>query len=454
MRQSLIIDSNVVDMYDEPVTLQYRSNMFGDLDSIASSNSLTIRLPATPRNNLVFGFANVPYSTGFERRWHDATYIRNGLPIIVGKVVLLSASGKEYEVSLVWGAFRWLQSVLESGNTLRSLPLGQELNLRQFNINIFAHAKGILYGYLWYNNGGARYAFPVVQVGWIFGIILVRELQGVVDTSGVDLTKLNDYYINFNEDLVGELVTDVRPEPSFPIKDYIPDIEIVEFVKSVCHLMGWYFEVSPATGLRLLDFSALQNSTALDWSDKLSSGRAPDSMSFDYNGYAQRNFMRYAEDDSVNINADGYVEVADVTLDPEKTLFTMPFAPTYGTLIQQYVVIEEEDGSSTVEFVKTKPRILKAVDGIALDENGDEIPGLVFGSDMYFERIIRDRYSEFQDAVRKPIVVTVKLRLNDIDLLNLDFSRKIYLRQYGSYFGVMEIQNDGDLSTAKLLKLS
>lgn len=457
MMHELKIDGQVVDlMPGENITLNYRSNLFGDIDKITSSSSLTIRLPKTPRNNLFTNFSDVPYSSGgIARRWYAAEYRRNGVLLISGKATLLSATEEAYEVSLVWGLFNGLQEWISAGTTLRDLPLGYQTALRRFNINIFTKYMGILYGYIWYNNGGEEYAFPVVQVHLIFNTILLAMAGGNVDTSGVDMTPLKDYYINFNDDLVKELVTDARPEPTFVIKDYIPEIKQVDFVKAICHIMGWYFTTSKDGSIKLVAIdAAIDSSKSVDWSDKLSGGSIPSEVEYNFNDHAQQNWMRYKEDETVTTNADGYFNVNDATLEVDKTLFTLPLAPTDGALIRQYLTTIDDEGESSTEFIKTVPRILKAREDGVFDEAGNEIPSLSFSEELFFKNILTQRYRNYRGVVNAPFVITVELRLTEFDLADIDFATPVYFSQFGSHFAIIELQNTGDMTTAKLIKIS
>lgn len=455
MTQELIIEGNKVDMPNDPITLQFKSNLFGHLDTITSSNSLTIQLPKTPRNNFVFQFADIPQSSGFQRRWYDATFKRDGIPIISGRVALLSTTREHYEVCLVWGLIQWLEDALTNETTLRDLPIGYQAVLRKYDINVFTTVSDINYGYLYYDNGGAEYAIPVVNVGWIFSLIINLIFSNNIDTTSVDLTQLRKYYFTITDDLVGDLVTPANLEPSFLLRDFLPEIKVIDFFKAVCHIMGWYIELSPTGTVRIESINTIGNTAnAVDWSDKLASD-IPDSVSFDFNSMAQRNWFRYEKDENVTVNADYYFEVNDTTLKRETTTFELPFAPTdYANLIIQYETVLDNNGDSETKFVETTTRILKVLDDGPLNSNGDPIPYLSFEQELYFRVIIANKYNAYTNIMREPKVVTVQLRLADYDLINLDYTIPVYISRYGSYFAIIELQAQGEYTTAKLLKLS
>lgn len=447
--QKLYIEGKEVDMSSEPITLQYRSNLLSDIDKITSSNSLTIRLPKTPRNSVIFNFADTLFTSGIERKWYNAIYSRNGVQLINGKAALLSADREAYDVCLVWGIFDKLEEWFKSDDTLRDLPLNYPVQLKKITSeNIYA-TEPVAYGTLYYYNGGMRYVFPVVSVGLIFSRIMINVLiNGQIDTSEVDTSVLSNYYLNFNDNLVDELVQ-ASNEPTFLVKDWIPAIKTVDFFKAICHIFGWYLESTPE-GIKLVDYNtATDKSRAVNWSDKVVSyGDVPESIAFKYADYAQRNWMRYKPDESIAYptDADGSIDIADKTLDNDKTLFTLPFASSYKDEIIQYRVVLNDDGVQNIEFIKTEPRIMGLLDNTTA-------PWLYFVDSLKFSNIIADKYISYSAMLASPTVVEVQLRLDEFDLLGLDFTRPVYLARYMSYFVIIDIQSTGNISTAKLLKL-
>lgn len=449
MTQELYIEGVRVDLQPEIITLQYRSNLFSSIDKITSSNSLTIRLPKTPTNNKVMNFSGIPFSEGIARKWYNAVYCRNGIQLIRGKLALLSANKEEYEVAIIWGIIERLSEWNNSDFTLRDIPLIYTTRIVENSIENFAKTV-VVYGPIYYNNGGEKYAFPVINAGLLFNRIIGSNYIGGADKSMIDESLLNRLYINIIEDLAKEVGTS-----TFFIKDYLPEIKQVEFIKAICHLNGWYFELTPQGVLQLVPLSIMADkSRAVDWSDKLASyGNTPDAISFSYDNYAQRNWMRYKEDDNVTTNADGYVQVEDSTLKLDNTLFTLPFAPTDGNLIRQYLTTLNDLDEPTTTFVKIKPRILTIQEDGPLDEYGDAIPQLIFNNELQFNSIINTRYAYLRKVIRKPIVIEAEFRLTDFDLMSVDYTRPIYIAQYGGYYGIIKITNRGAKSTVELIKL-
>ena len=125
MTDELYINEERVDMYpDTSTTLNFKSNFFGDLSKITSSNSLTIKLPRTPRNRRILENATAPsVLTSFPYKQHPAAYYREGVGIVrVAYAVMLTASSSDYEIALYWGVMANFKSWVDTGASLRDLP--------------------------------------------------------------------------------------------------------------------------------------------------------------------------------------------------------------------------------------------------------------------------------------------------------------------------------------------
>jgi|GEM_PF-311056 hypothetical protein len=110
------------------MTLNFKSNIFGDLSKITASNSLTIKLPKTARNRVLLDNPTAPsYSSSFPYRRHPARYLRNGVEVIKTAYLVLLPSGAEYETALYWGVMANYQSWVDANPSLRDLTGGYTL---------------------------------------------------------------------------------------------------------------------------------------------------------------------------------------------------------------------------------------------------------------------------------------------------------------------------------------
>ena len=119
----LFIEGQAVDVApDTKITLNFESNLFGDISKITASNSFTIALPKTAKNNRIFampsvvgGMSNAPY-----RKWGAQLFV-NGVSVIDTAYAMLLSVGEDYEIALYWGVVRALANLKDGGKSLKEL---------------------------------------------------------------------------------------------------------------------------------------------------------------------------------------------------------------------------------------------------------------------------------------------------------------------------------------------
>lgn len=115
----LYVNGQAVDLApNTKITLNFASNIFGDISKINASNSFTINLPKTTTNRSVFGMpmsSAAPY-----KQWSADIYV-NGVSIVDAAHLVLLSVGENYEVALYWGVASDLQSLKDSDKTLRDI---------------------------------------------------------------------------------------------------------------------------------------------------------------------------------------------------------------------------------------------------------------------------------------------------------------------------------------------
>ena len=111
---------------------------------------------------------------------------------------------------------------------------------------------------------------------------------------------------------------------------------------------------------------------------------------------------------------------------------------------------ESEAGKATSDKAPTysacKDRILR----LTQDANGFAAGWF----DINMQEIINTKYREVVNTLRYAKVARVKICIRNMELLNFDETRPIYLAQYASYFAVLEIKAESDgTAEVTLLKL-
>lgn len=236
----------------------------------------------------------------------------------------------------------------------------------------------------------------------------------------------------------------------YPVAENLPDMTQVNFIKGACALLGLVPIVTSGGVLKFAEYDAiLDTAGAQDWTNKVSGELERVELSRD--DLARRNYIRWTEDVSVFPNPDAAIVTEDDTLAENKDLFKLPFAASNGAGALHYeVIIDTNDGVTTYEAedIDIKPRVFVW----AYDSTGERY--LTFPEYLKGAGLVTKYYSRFQDITRKPVVIEALVRLNELDLVALDFTRPVYLAQTGQYYAIKSVQaDDSDLCKVELIQI-
>ena len=224
---------------------------------------------------------------------------------------------------------------------------------------------------------------------------------------------------------------------AFRIGLNLPEISQIDFIKAICGMFGIFVVPDPANvnNLKFVSLDTLQENKAqaCDWSDKFvrSNDDEPKTTEYKINDYCRNNYFKYKEDDTVSTNADGNLKIDSEVLDAEKTVITLPFAPSDGSTIRHY---ELNDDGTAVDTVQVKDRIMRLI------SDGSGLAMLAF-DDLDFTTLLSKYYFTLSRLLNSAITITEQIMLNEYDLKSLDYSIPFYLRQYGKFYGIVSIQS-------------
>jgi hypothetical protein len=243
---------------------------------------------------------------------------------------------------------------------------------------------------------------------------------------------------------------EVQPGQLYPVEGNLPNIKPVDLVKFLAAVTG-VFPVQASTSDTLVMkpvSSVFDISRAVDWSSRLLSPTprpVPAGKAFAVDGWAQRNWWRWKDDDTVSGSYDGSIDVADETLQTERNVMEFPFAATDGNNVPMYTS-EEKNGTVQRKYKAVQPRVLTLIEGETSKAEA------MFTLDM--TRIIADKYGDLAASLRKPSVITETIRINDVELSQVDETKPILLKQHGAYFALLELSVKGNgTAEAKLLRI-
>ena len=191
-----------------------------------------------------------------------------------------------------------------------------------------------------------------LEPGFVYGFVLNFCAFSISGTNaGADKLEAAEYSgsesarMKFSFQTESGLSTnDVVFGKDLQMKGNMPDISQVDFIQSLCYMFGMFPIINPIpkkddeTGKRTVEFVSIdtlfKNKVSRyvygkkfnDWTDRLITDPNDIEISFSKDGYYQRNYLRYTEDDTVTGDYDGYFDIPDKSLDKEGDLTELPFA--------------------------------------------------------------------------------------------------------------------------------
>lgn len=253
----------------------------------------------------------------------------------------------------------------------------------------------------------------------------------------------DSYLVNGVLKVIPALGEEVATGMNYPISNNLPDVGVIDFVKFLCFITGTFARQTSNDGLTFAKNTILTDSIAngfaVDWTRRLVT---IDGTTFTDDDMAQVNHYKWQEDEYVKSNYNGRITIDNKTLEEERDAYKMPFAATDGDNIP---IIEVGENYGERTFNECEPRILNTY----RLENGNI--GLRFDIDV--QKILDEKHPLLSSQNRfQQLEVTV--RMNDLDLLEYDETRAVYLAQKGAYYAVKELTADSNgMAKAKLIKL-
>lgn len=359
------------------------------------------------------------------------TYVRNAAPKISGKFELqLKSTSEPSTALLVVNAFcsNDSGSEMETSRVLEITPFSMEnlgngyyklvFDFDDAQSNLFEAKWSIAYFKFALNNIG-----DVSNVASISGTLKIKNIEDEIvlqDSSG----RNGRYWIIPN----------------------LPDIKVIDFIKIVAALMGVFAASTEKNVLRFISIDKLLANTGVyDWTKRVVAcyqENKPKSMSYTLDDFAQKNNYKWKEDDTVRGNFDGYLIVENSTIDDEIDVLEMPFAPTNMVGGVANIPLYTYDEDTGLQYNSVEPRLLR------YDGNRGVFTGLDW------KTILSDNYKAYQQIILRPVIITEKVEISDIELREIDVTVPVYLAQYGRYYAIMSIkaENTG-ICECELLQL-
>lgn len=247
----------------------------------------------------------------------------------------------------------------------------------------------------------------------------------------------------------------LRLDSTYFIVPNYPAIGCVDFLKALGQMSGRFLTVESrlvggkyktVTRFRAYSDFEQRKSEALDWSDYVVRvlGSVTD-MSFKVGEWCQRNTFKYKDGEAFNAHDGVDVFIDNKSLAAEQIAVELPFTAAVSRDDKQTIYVplykySEENGIAEYDGKGDKAYI------------GELNNGRIVNS-LRWNKLIKN-YEAMLKPLRKAKVVREQMRIPFVALQSLDLYKPIYLRQYGSFFAIIEIKtrNNG-LSDVELLKI-
>lgn len=248
----------------------------------------------------------------------------------------------------------------------------------------------------------------------------------------------------------------------FPIAANLPDISVTDIVKFLCAVTGTFpLQIQDESLVQFVTIDTIWDniSTPVDWTDKLIDSTCenkPKELEFKIGDYAQNNWYRWKIDERAYEDNDGSFKIDNKTLEDTKDIYEFPFASSDDNIVPIFdITLKRTNDMETTRYEETEeydrniePRIMHVY-------SKGNTAALRFDMDM--QEIIDTKYKNLAATLNAAKVIKETFTLSDIDIMEFDETRPVYLAQYGAYFAVTEIQvnEDGtsDVTMFQLVKV-
>lgn len=258
----------------------------------------------------------------------------------------------------------------------------------------------------------------------------------------------------------------------FPIAPNLPDISQGDFILAMMNMQGLfaYADKDNPNTIKLISIDDIianvQKNDIIDWSDRVILNDIhrvdmPDASVFTIDDLAQSNILDYDNDDDVKTDTHGTITIRNENIEKEAELVELPFSASENENTAgldrpcALVPIYEDDSKGGANYSECSPRILSVRGGyyntIDIKAIGVFDPWMKFGGDG---GIVKTRYASYQKVVDRLRIITVRAKLTALDLYNLDYTKPVYIAQFGQIFAIYSVETGEDgICDCQLLKL-
>ena len=214
--KELYINGFLVDIAGQDIVLAWKTNIITAPDKIHGSNSYTVTLPRTARNDAAFGMAaiaGVVATSDSVRKYLPFSYVIDGCEVCSGRAAVLDVAGDAIAVTLHWNVQSAIVSLAAKGWSLRDLRYEWTQIGWYKGVPVSDYEDGMGVGVAW-----ARYGLefdPTGEFKWVHGTWHPAVAVGFILTlmcRKLGLPETVDYMRMFPDLYIPALTEDETPE--------------------------------------------------------------------------------------------------------------------------------------------------------------------------------------------------------------------------------------------------
>lgn len=490
------------------ITMQIKE--LGDLSKANTLYTNKFNIPKTANNVAIMNFLGV---NGNNSR---LPYTLNRVTLLEDSIVLLEngyaevsgTSDKDYEVNIYGSEKVFFEKI--KALTLRDVYPDTIIVWTPANLQPHIESESnFCFPIAQYADG--TYHTPIEEAGTMFPSFTVTDIKEISPHFFIKNLFENIFsYLGYtlvypiaNDPVFAKMVTPsqrgvsyfgVNHGTPFNIKNCVHDTTCDTLIKEILYRFGMIFQVDEFN--KKITFTKLdtliRNGKVIDWTNKVDSFK---NEKYNMGNYAQRNFFKYGEDipdeknaASVQDEMQGYFDIDNKVLDVNTTVIesVVTKATFFGHVIK--------DGRDRGQIVFKNPTVIYPLLNVAenvIDDKGIKknrvnpfqfqylkniptteaynfhinsqvvsgiypvTPRICTNENLSFQSFINSHYPQITNLLNNVVIVKAIMKLTLLDIYNFDFSSRIYLEQYGSYFYVNKITNfqKNKLTEVELVKI-
>lgn len=464
----------------ESINLNLQVNDISDISTRNSTYSNTLQIPRCSTNDKIFEFLGVLGNTSrspYEKI--KCKYLVNNVPLISnGYLQITKTTNTNYSIVLYDGIIDLAEKIKDASiNELGVATFYSHQRTEATILNSLDNSSGYVYAFQ--NN-----IENVITPHWLYSRHTINKMYPVFYVKTILIAILEEAGYKYkgelfnNEDLSGEVfsMSNGIEDDFMDFTKVLPKIKQSSFLKDVLNRYGQIIKLEGDT----INFISMDSLLVGEYGYSDLTDKFIEFNEEKYNlKYGQSNKFTFNYSDKLNTNGDGYLYVQNDTLPIRKTTYTSVFDYNISTskyenenapVLYNVPLIEvktETIDENEVEVIKSKSFNSSLYKIVKTGNNFEIGDGILSGYRVInsqetilskeftnWEYYLNKNYTRIQHILNNFKTINVSLKLNEIDIYNLDFFKLYFLQQTGKYYFLNKVQTNNHISKVELTEIN